>query len=92
MAGGAAKRAAPPAPAINTDRMLSNTFAGSAPASVPTFILAQLARGTLAASCLPSSFEGGPRGAGGSSGFVPSRENAAELMVAAPRGAVASGF
>jgi glycerol uptake facilitator-like aquaporin len=35
-------------PAITIGRMLSNTFAGIAPASAPTFILAQAAGGALA--------------------------------------------
>jgi glycerol uptake facilitator-like aquaporin len=35
-------------PAISIGRMFSNTFAGIAPASVPTYILAQLAGGLLA--------------------------------------------
>ena len=35
-------------PAITVGRMLSNTFAGIAPASVPGFVLAQLAGGLLA--------------------------------------------
>ncbi|HEY5976417.1 MAG TPA: MIP/aquaporin family protein [Solirubrobacterales bacterium] len=35
-------------PAIDVGRMFSDTFAGIAPASVPTFILAQLAGGALA--------------------------------------------
>jgi arsenate reductase len=39
-------------PAISIGRMFSDTFAGIAPASVPTFILAQLAGGILAALVL----------------------------------------
>jgi arsenate reductase len=39
-------------PAISIGRMFSNTFAGIAPASVPTFTLAQLAGGLLAALTL----------------------------------------
>lgn len=35
-------------PAISVGRMLSNTFAGIAPASVPSFVLAQLAGGACA--------------------------------------------
>ena len=35
-------------PAISVGRMFSNTFAGIAPASVPTFVLAQLAGGACA--------------------------------------------
>jgi glycerol uptake facilitator-like aquaporin len=35
-------------PAISIGRIFSNTFAGIAPASIPTFILAQLAGGALA--------------------------------------------
>lgn len=35
-------------PAIDIGRMFSNTFAGIAPASVPTFVLAQLVGGVLA--------------------------------------------
>jgi len=35
-------------PAIDVGRMLSDTFAGIAPASVPSFVLAQLAGGVLA--------------------------------------------
>src|ERR1700743_110431 len=35
-------------PAISVARMFSNTFAGIAPASVPTFVLAQLAGGACA--------------------------------------------
>ncbi len=36
-------------PAISTGRMFSDTFAGIAPASVPSFVAAQLAGGVLAA-------------------------------------------
>jgi glycerol uptake facilitator-like aquaporin len=39
-------------PAITVGRMLSDTFAGIAPASAPTFIAAQLAGGALAAVAL----------------------------------------
>jgi arsenate reductase len=39
-------------PAISAGRMFSNTFAGIAPASVPAFILAQLAGGAIAAGVL----------------------------------------
>jgi glycerol uptake facilitator-like aquaporin len=39
-------------PAITIGRMLSDTFAGIAPASVPTFVVAQLAGGALAALVL----------------------------------------
>ena len=35
-------------PAITIGRMLSNTFAGIAPSSVPSFIVAQLVGGVLA--------------------------------------------
>ena len=35
-------------PAISVGRMFSNTFAGIAPSSVPTFVLAQLAGGAIA--------------------------------------------
>ena len=35
-------------PAISVGRMFSNTFAGIAPASVPTFVLAQLVGGACA--------------------------------------------
>jgi arsenate reductase len=39
-------------PAISVGRMFSNTFAGIAPASVPGFVLAQLAGGVLAIAAL----------------------------------------
>ncbi len=39
-------------PAITIGRMLSNTFAGIAPASVPSFILAQLVGGALAVAAI----------------------------------------
>jgi glycerol uptake facilitator-like aquaporin len=39
-------------PAITIGRMLSNTFAGIAPASAPTFILAQAAGGALALAAI----------------------------------------
>jgi arsenate reductase len=39
-------------PAITIGRMFSNTFAGIAPASVPSFVVAQLVGGTLAVATL----------------------------------------
>jgi arsenate reductase len=45
-------------PAISIGRMFSNTFAGIAPASVPTFILAQLAGGLVAALTLRVLYPG----------------------------------
>jgi arsenate reductase len=39
-------------PAISVGRMFSDTFAGIAPASVPTFVLAQLAGGVVAVAVL----------------------------------------
>jgi glycerol uptake facilitator-like aquaporin len=45
-------------PAISIGRMFSNTFAGIAPASVPSFILAQLAGGALAALTVKALYPG----------------------------------
>lgn len=39
-------------PAISVGRMLTNTFAGIAPASVPAFVVAQLVGGVLAIAVL----------------------------------------
>jgi arsenate reductase len=43
-------------PAITIGRMFSNTFAGIAPASVPAFIVAQLAGGLLAVLALSALY------------------------------------
>jgi glycerol uptake facilitator-like aquaporin len=45
-------------PAISIGRIFSNTFAGIAPASVPTFILAQLAGGALAVLTIKALYPG----------------------------------
>ncbi|MEA2294531.1 MAG: hypothetical protein QOE86_2170, partial [Solirubrobacteraceae bacterium] len=39
-------------PAISVGRMLSDTFAGIAPASVPAFVAAQLAGGVVAVGAI----------------------------------------
>jgi glycerol uptake facilitator-like aquaporin len=45
-------------PAISIGRIFSNTFAGIAPASVPTFILAQLTGGALAVLTIKALYPG----------------------------------
>ena len=45
-------------PAITVGRMFSNTFAGIAPASVPSFIVAQVLGGTLAFAVIKSLYPG----------------------------------
>ena len=45
-------------PAISIGRIFSNTFAGIAPASVPTFILAQLVGGALAVLTIKALYPG----------------------------------
>ncbi len=50
-------------PAVTLARMLSDTFAGIAPASVPAFLLAQLAGGLCAYPLVTLLFAGSVRGA-----------------------------
>jgi glycerol uptake facilitator-like aquaporin len=45
-------------PAISVGRMLSDTFAGIAPASVPAFVIAQLAGGVLAFAVVRALYPG----------------------------------
>ncbi len=52
-------------PAITVGRMFSNTFAGIAPSSVPSFISAQIVGGVLAFGLIKGAVPGHDQGRGG---------------------------